>query len=72
MREELQAFENRSDDWLAKERAYEDSVSAWDFDEGRKVKIEHIENCEAKEIKENHERIHKAYNQRKTFFFTFI
>lgn len=37
----LSIFENRSDDWLAKERAYEETVSAWDFDEGKKIKKAH-------------------------------
>ena len=41
MREDLKVFENRSDDWLAKERAYEESVSAWDLDEGKKLKKQH-------------------------------
>lgn len=50
MREDLQQFENRSDDWLAKQRKYEENVSAWDLDEGRK-------------IKEEHARIHAAYNK---------
>lgn len=63
MKEELQAFENRSDDWLAKERAYENSVSAWDFDEGKKVRLEHHNDCDAKEVKANHERRHKEYNE---------
>ena len=48
MNKDLEAFENRSDDWLAKERAYEDSISAWDLDEGKR-------------IKENHERRHRYY-----------
>ena len=54
----LEQFENRDDDWLAKERKEEDKVSAWDFDEGKKIKEFHADNCEAKEIKETHERIH--------------
>lgn len=47
MREELKIFENRSDDWYAKERAYEESISAWDLDDGRKLKQEH-QNAHAK------------------------
>lgn len=53
MKDELKIFENRSDDWLAKERAHEARVSAWDLDEGRR-------------IKEEHERIHKAHDVRRT------
>lgn len=50
MNEELKVFENRSDDWLAKERRYEESVSAWDLDEGKK-------------LKESHERNHSHYDK---------
>lgn len=62
MNKDLEKFENRSDDWLAKERIYEETVSAWDFDEGKRIKKQHEEDCEAKEIKEKHEAIHNAYN----------
>lgn len=58
----LEQFENRSDDWLAKERQEESRVSAWDFDEGRKVKEFHEKNCEARQIKETHEIIHARQN----------
>lgn len=50
MRDELKVFENRSDDWLAKERSYEESISAWDLDEGKK-------------LKESHEKHHANYNK---------
>ena len=62
MNKDLDAFENRSDDWLATERKREDLVSAWDLDEGHKLKEEHRENCEAYEIKKNHEIKHEYYN----------
>lgn len=62
MNKDLEKFENRSDDWLAKERLYEETVSAWDFDEGKKIKKQHEINCEANEIKEKHEALHNAYN----------
>ena len=62
MNKDLEAFENRSDDWLAKERQREALVSAWDFDEGHKLKKEHRENCEAYEIKQDHEIKHKYYD----------
>lgn len=48
MKDDLKIFENRSDDWLAKEREYEETVSAWDFDEGKR-------------IKEIHKQKHQAY-----------
>ncbi len=41
MQKDLEKFENRSDDWLAKQRAHEARVSAWDLDDARKLKIEH-------------------------------
>ncbi|MDO4501082.1 MAG: hypothetical protein Q4B60_07420 [Erysipelotrichaceae bacterium] len=41
MKDELKVFENRNDDWLAKERTYEAKVSAWDLDEGKRIKEEH-------------------------------
>ena len=63
MNKDLEAFENRSDDWLAKERRREELVSAWDFDEGYKLKIEHIQDCEARKIKEDHEIKHEYYNR---------
>ena len=63
MDKDLEKFENRSDDWLAKQKKAESKVSAWDFDEGKRVKNEHEENCEAKEIKETHERRHAAYKR---------
>ena len=62
MNKDLEAFENRSDDWLAKERKREALVSAWDFDEGHRLKQEHRENCEAYEIKQDHEIKHKYYD----------
>ena len=66
MKKELEVFENRSDDWLAKEVARERATSVWDFDDGQKLKNEHYDNCEAREIKENHARIHSAYRNEKT------
>ena len=62
MNKDLEVFENRSDDWLAKERKYEATVSAWDLDEAKKLRIEHEEDCEAREIKERHASRHQAYN----------
>ena len=37
MNKDLEQFENRSDDWLAKQRKDENRTSAWDFDEGWKM-----------------------------------
>ena len=50
MKKELEAFENRSDDWLADQIKHEQRVSAWDFDD-------------AKKLKQEHERKHLAYKQ---------
>ena len=60
MNKDLEQFENRSDDWLAKQRNIENRTSAWDIDEGKRIKEYHEKNCEAKEIKERHERIHSG------------
>ena len=66
MNKDLEVFENRSDDWLAKERKYEATISAWDLDEGKKLRAEHEEDCEAREIKRSHELRHQAYNNQFT------
>ena len=46
------------DNWLEKERLRESKISAWDFDDGRKVRNEHAENCDVKEIADVHQRRH--------------
>ena len=48
---DLKQFENRNDDWLAKQRRLEEKISPWDLDDARKIKEEHA----AK---------HQQYNQR--------
>ena len=63
MEKDLLKFENRSDDWLAKQRKEESRVSAWDFDEGIKVRSEHQDNCEARQIKSEHEIRHSMYKR---------
>lgn len=63
MNKDLEAFENRSDDWLANERKREELISAWDLDEGHKLKQEHRENCEAYQIKKDHEIKHARFNE---------
>ena len=47
-----------SDDWLRKEIEREKRVSAWDFDEGRRVRNEHAENCDARDNALEHEIRH--------------
>lgn len=47
-----------SDDWLKKEIEREKRVSAWDFDDGRKVRYEHEENCDARNNASEHEIRH--------------
>ena len=63
MEKDLLKFENRSDDWLAKQRKEESRVSAWDFDEGIKVRNDHQDNCEARQIKAEHEIKHSMYKR---------
>ena len=48
---DLKQFEDRNDDWLAKQRRLEQRISPWDLDDARKIKEEHA----AK---------HQQYNQR--------
>ena len=50
--DDLKKFENREDDWLAKQRRLESRISPWDLDDARKLKNEH-------------EKIHSDYNGRK-------
>ena len=50
--DDLKKFENREDDWLAKQRRLESRISPWDLDDARKLKNEH-------------EKIHSDYNRRK-------
>lgn len=49
MRNELEGFENRENDWLAKEIRREAKLSPWNVDE-------------AKIIKEEHARVHERQN----------
>lgn len=49
MRNELKGFENRENDWLAKEIRREAQLSPWNVDE-------------AKIIKEEHARVHERQN----------
>ena len=52
---DLKQFENRNDDWLAKQRRLEEKISPWDLDDARKIKEEHA-------IR------HQQYNQRQEEF----
>lgn len=66
-----------TDDWLAEQIKRESRISAWDFDEGKRVRseheqdcdaravaLEHAENCEAEEVAEEHIREHNSRGQR--------
>lgn len=63
MNKDLEQFENRSDDWLASEKRLEERVSAWDIDEGKRIKQFHEDHCEANYIKQTHEKAHAEYNR---------
>ncbi len=58
------------DDWLQKEKIRESKISAWDFDEGKLVRYEHAENCDARENAQEqhimHIRTEMPRNARKT------
>ena len=46
------------DDWLKKELEREKRVSFWDLDEGKKLREEHAENCDVKELADSHHQKH--------------
>lgn len=46
------------DNWLEKERLRESKISAWDFDEGKKIRNEHAQSCDVKEIADRHHQRH--------------
>ena len=49
------------DDWLKKELEREKRVSFWDLDEGKKLREEHAENCDVKELADSHHQKHLKY-----------
>ncbi|MBQ6478168.1 MAG: hypothetical protein IJI44_02235 [Erysipelotrichaceae bacterium] len=49
---------NNQDDWLKEELERESKVSFWDLDEGKKLRNEHLEDCEVKELADSHHRKH--------------
>lgn len=44
MKQQIETF----DDWLKSEQQYEDTISAWDMDDTKKLKEEHALNCDSK------------------------
>ena len=51
-----------SDDWLAKEIAREKAVSAWDMDDASKLRSEHEDDCDAKNLAREHTQVHNPVN----------
>ena len=49
-----------SDNWLQKERIRESKISAWDFDDGSKLRNEHADNCDVKDVAKEHIRVHEG------------
>ena len=49
------------DDWLKKELEREKRVSFWDLDEGKKLREEHADNCDVKELADSHHQKHLRY-----------
>ena len=49
------------DNWLEKERLRESKISAWDFDEGKKIRNEHAQKCDVKEIADRHHQRHSRW-----------
>ncbi len=57
-------FENRGDDWLAKELAYESKHSFWDLDDSAfDLKKAHEQRCEADELAQKHADIHQEIHR---------
>ncbi len=54
---ELDTFEH--DDWLKKERARENRISVWDFDDARKLRQEHEDDCDAEAVAQFHRFRHQ-------------
>lgn len=57
---ELEVFEK--DDWLSKERLRESRISAWDFDDARKLRNEHQDGCDVKKGASMHHFEHLQSN----------
>lgn len=53
-----------SDDWLKKEIARENSISAWDMDDASKLRSEHHDDCDAINVANEHKLVH---NQTQVF-----
>ena len=49
-----------TDDWLAREIARESRISAWDLDEGKEIRRQHEENCDARDEARKHHSFHQA------------
>ncbi len=60
---DLEGFTS-NDDWLARELKREKQVSFWDLDEGKKVRQEHEENCEADDLAREHKADHNRGQSR--------
>jgi len=58
----LKKNEFEGDNWLEKELERESKVSAWDFDEGKKLRMEHEEDCDVRELADEHHRQHVRMN----------
>ncbi len=46
------------DDWLAKEIARENRISAWDLDEGKDLRKQHEDDCDARQLAQEHRAAH--------------
>ena len=47
-----------TDDWLYQEIKRESKISAWDFDEGSKIKQAHEDHCARERVRREHEEVH--------------
>lgn len=63
MKNELQGFENRDNDWLAQEMRREAKLSAWNVDDAKIIKEDHAR-IHAKERRQYHLNTEKALSNK--------
>lgn len=54
----IKSNELEKDNWLQEQLRLENSVSFWDLDDGKKLRREHKEDCDARDVALTHHRRH--------------
>lgn len=54
----IKSNELEKDNWLQEQLRLENSVSFWDLDDGKKLRREHEEDCDARDVALTHHRRH--------------